>query len=77
MSKTNHIGRVADILHLPPSTLRYWDQCGLLRFDRDPENRYRRFSTQTVIDICYVALYREMGIPGRTIRDLPLSLIHI
>lgn len=71
MALSQNISRVAELLHLPASTLRYWDRCGLLRFERDPSNGYRRFSGQTVIDICDVALYRDMAIPVREIRHLP------
>ena len=33
--------KLADLFHVAPSALRYWDNEGLIRFERSTDNNYR------------------------------------
>lgn len=70
MEKMETIGQVSRTLGIPASTLRYWDQKGLLRFARNEQNGYRQFSFQTMMDICDIMLYRGMAVPIEALGQL-------
>lgn len=67
MSGLEKISDVSDALGIPSSTLRYWDKTGLIHFERGSDNNYRRFSFQTMLEICDIIFYRNL--------ELPLSII--
>ena len=71
MRKRNfRIGEVAKITGIPTSTLRYWEEEGLIRSARDEHNEYRKYSIKSVIDILEIAFYRELRIPIEELRDI-------
>lgn len=70
MDEFMSIGEVARVLGVPTSKLRYWEREGLLRFDRDEENNYRRFSFTTLNDVADVMFAREVGMPIKDLQDL-------
>ena len=43
MKKMYTIGQVSELFDLPKSTIRYWDEQGLIRSSRQEENDYRLF----------------------------------
>ncbi len=43
MEQRLQIGEVADLLQINSSKLRYWEQQGLLRLERETENNYRQY----------------------------------
>ena len=47
MKKDDCIAAVARLFGVAPSALRYWDRIGLVRFERDEQNNYRRPCVQT------------------------------
>lgn len=67
MSSLEKISDVSEALGIPSSTLRYWDKTGLINFERGSDNNYRRFSFQTMLEICDIMFYRSL--------ELPLSVI--
>lgn len=71
MKKDDCIAAVARLFGVAPSALRYWDRIGLVRFERDEQNNYRRPCIQTMLDISNVLLFRRLSIPLRDIRSLP------
>ncbi len=71
MNRKNNISQVADLFHIAPSSLRYWDEKGLLRFERNEDNQYRVPSFQTLMDLCDVLLYRSLSLPLKKIGELP------
>lgn len=71
MEEYGHITNVAKLFHIAPSALRYWDEAGLVRFERGADNNYRIPTVQTFLDICDVLLYRRLSIPVKDIRALP------
>ena len=42
MKQINRIKEVSELFHIPSSALRYWDDEGLVRFERTADNNYRR-----------------------------------
>lgn len=45
------IHEVSEMTKIPKSTIRYWEQAGYVKADRDPENRYRYYSRAHLIKI--------------------------
>ena len=72
MKEFQSIAEVAKLFHLPASTLRYWDNQGIIHFQRDDKNDYRICTYQTFLDICDVSLYRSLTIPVKELKNLPL-----
>lgn len=71
MSQKDTITYLADLFHISPSALRYWDNEGLIRFERSPENNYRKPSINTMLDICDVLLFRGLSLPLKQVREIP------
>ncbi len=63
------IDAVSRIVHVPKSTLRYWESEGLIASARG-SNNYRRYHERDVIDIGDVALYRKLGVGVRDIANV-------
>ena len=57
------IGDAAEVLGISASKLRFWESKGILSFDRDNTNNYRKFTFQTLIDATDVFFAREIGMP--------------
>ncbi len=43
------IGQVSELFDLPKSTIRYWDEQGLIRSSRQEENDYRLFDIDDIL----------------------------
>lgn len=69
MAGSMKISDVSKSLGIPASTLRYWDKEGLIQFERDGDNNYRRFSFQTMLDICEIMLFRSLELPLPAIKS--------
>lgn len=63
------IKEAAHHLGVAPSTLRYWEQEGLIRGARNPTNDYRRYALHDLIDIGEIAFYRRLGVPVKELRN--------
>lgn len=64
------IGELSDILGIEKSTLRYWDQSGLIDLKRNNENNYREYSKNAVIEISDIAFYRSINIPIKKLKTI-------
>ena len=71
MNEQQTLKKLADLFHVAPSALRYWDNEGLIRFERSADNNYRMPTWKTMLDICDVILNRSLSIPVKSIRELP------
>lgn len=60
---TLNIGEVAEILQVPKSTLRFWEEKGLIQSIRNYTNDYREYSFEILFEICDVLLLRSLGMP--------------
>lgn len=71
LNEQKTLTKLADLFHIAPSALRYWDNIGLIRFERSDENNYRYPSIQTMLDICEVLLNRSLSIPLKEMQKIP------
>lgn len=64
------IQEISKIFGIPKSTLRYWDQEGLIHLERNEENHYREFSIMTMYEIIDIITYRALRMPIEDIRKV-------
>lgn len=64
------ISEVAKLLHVPQSTLRYYEEEGLVRPARTESSGYRKYSLLSLIELADVMFYRKIGVPVKDIRHL-------
>lgn len=69
MEEVFSIGRVAELLDIPPATIRFWEQAGLFSIKKQ-ENRYRSYSLQDLVHIADVLFLRNSGVPVKQISQL-------
>ena len=67
------IQAVAKLTDLTVSTLRYYDQLGLLPNLTRNQNGYRQFSERDVSDVNLVKCFREVGVPIKQIKKIVAS----
>lgn len=65
----NRISRLADIMGLNASTLRFWERENLIRFERNSENNYREPTVQNILQIWDIIMFRSLGIPIAEIKS--------
>ena len=65
--KVNDVARHAG---LSPHTVRYYAGVGLLKADRDPANRYRRFSADALKRLRFVRAAKQLGFTLGEIREI-------
>lgn len=65
-----YIGEIAHFFELPASTLRYWEECGVIAPEKCQENQYRTYSISDLMTISDVIFYKNLGIPLKEIRDM-------
>lgn len=61
------IKEAAALLGVTPSTLRYWEDEGLIGSSRSKTGNYRMYSIHDLFAASYVSFYRNMGVPVKTI----------
>ena len=64
------IKEFANFTGMSQSTLRYYDDIGLLRPARRGENNYRYYTPPQIIALNFISVLIELGIPLSTIKDL-------
>lgn len=69
-SYTCGIKEAARLLNVEPSTLRYWEDAGLIYSDRNKSSNYRTYTLRGLFEASDIAFYRSMGVP---IKDLVKS----
>ncbi|MBO0469908.1 MerR family transcriptional regulator [Enterococcus sp. DIV0242_7C1] len=57
------VGQVAEIMKIPKSKIRYWDDMNLLTSSRNTENGYRMFDMEDLLTISDIDFYRRLDIP--------------
>lgn len=62
--------RDCPLFDLAPSTLRYWEECGILAPDKNKENQYRTYSVSDLMAISDAVFYKSLGLPLKQIRDM-------
>lgn len=65
------IGEVCRICNLNPSTLRYYDEIGLVKpFKVDAENGYRYYSGETILELPVIYYLKELGFSLKEIKKV-------
>ncbi|MDD3336649.1 MAG: MerR family transcriptional regulator [Eubacteriales bacterium] len=67
------VGQLAKLSGVSTRTLRLYDQMGLLRSRRDPENGYRRYGPAETDTLQQILFFREMGMGLEEIKSIVLS----
>ena len=66
MEKNYTIKDVSELLNIPKSTIRYWDEQGLISTTRNEENGYRTFDLEDlfkIYDIDYIKRLLPISMP--------------
>lgn len=69
------LDQISKLLNIPKSTLRYWEEQGLIHSQRNENNAYREYTLEDLIIICDIIFYRSLNIPVKKLKhiyDVPL-----
>lgn len=69
--KKNIISEAAKIYGVSSSCLRYWEKEGLIDFDRNKENNYRRISYPIAERIGNIIMFRKLGLLVSDLKKMP------
>lgn len=64
------IGEIAHFFDIPASTLRYWEDKGVLHPEKGRENRYREYTIEDLMTISDVVFYKNLGLQLKEIREM-------
>lgn len=64
------IAELAELLGTSKSSLRYYEQEGLVTPERAEESGYRRYSIHSLVELTDILFYRNMGVPVKDVRHL-------
>lgn len=64
------IGEISQFFDVPASTLRYWEDKGILHPEKQSENHYREYSIEDLMTISDVIFYKNLGLQLKEIRDM-------
>lgn len=64
------IGEISRFFDVPASTLRYWEDMGVLNPMKDSENHYREYTIEDLMTISDVIFYKNLGLPLKQIRGM-------
>lgn len=70
MERTFPIGQIARYFDIAPSTLRYWEDIGVLAPQKNTENGYREYRISDLMTISDILFYQSLGIPLKQIRNM-------
>ena len=68
MKELYSIKEIAQLYQLPKSTLRYWEEKGLIHPSRNQANSYRIYDLKELIDIGDIAFYRNLNVPIKVLK---------
>lgn len=57
------INEISKFFNVPASTLRYWEEMGVLAAKKNPENGYRIYTVSDLMTISDILFYKNLGIP--------------
>ncbi len=81
MEKYFHIGEISQFFNLQASTLRYWEDAGILLPHKNVENNYREYTVADLMNLSDIIFYKSLGLPLKQIQTMEklysrLSAIH-
>ncbi len=62
------ISEVSQLLNIPASTLRFWEDEGLI-FVTKSDNHYRKYTLKNIVQIAEIMFYRNLGISIKQIKQ--------
>lgn len=73
MDKRFHIGEISNFFNLPASTLRYWENRGILTTNKNIQNNYREYTVSDLMNLSDLIFYKSLGIPLKQIQTMEHS----
>ena len=73
MDRKFQIGEIASFFDIPASTLRYWEDKGVLHPGKKCENQYREYTIEDLMTISDVIFYKNLGLQLKEIRGMEAS----
>lgn len=67
MAYSFQIGEISRFFDIPASTLRYWEEMGVLTPSKDQSNNYREYSVENLMSISDVIFYKNLGLSLKSI----------
>ena len=64
------IGEISRFFDVPASTLRYWEDMGVLHPLKDSENHYREYTIEDLMTISDIIFYKNLGLSLKQIRGM-------
>ena len=64
------IGEIARFFDVPASTLRYWENMGVVHPEKGAENHYREYSIEDLMTISDIVFYKNLGLQLKEIRGI-------
>lgn len=64
------IGELAKLFQIRTSTLRFWEDEGLVHSRRETSSGYRLYSLKSYFEVCEVSFFRNMGIPVKRLAGI-------
>ena len=64
------INQVEELVGITKKNIRFYEDQGLIKPERDPENRYREYSMGDVEKLLRIKLLRQLDVPCETIRKV-------
>ena len=63
------IGEIAKLFDISASTIRYWEEEGLLSTKRNDMNGYREFDMESIIELTDIIFYRNLNVPIKKMKE--------
>ena len=73
MDRKFQIGEIVRFFDIPASTLRYWEDKGVLHPEKKYENQYREYSIGDLMTISDVIFYKNLGLQLKEICGMEIS----
>ena len=73
MDRKFQIGEIARFFDIPASTLRYWEDKGVLHPGKKSENQYREYTIEDLMTISDVIFYKNLGLQLKEICAMEAS----
>lgn len=70
MALNFQIGEIARFFDIPASTLRYWEEKGVLNPEKRSENHYREYTIEDLMTISDVIFYKNLGLQLKEICEM-------
>ena len=70
MALNFQIGEISRFFDIPASTLRYWEDKGVLHPEKGMENRYREYTIEDLMTVSDVVFYKNLGLQLKEIREM-------